>query len=452
MTLPFTYSQINSFPNPVGPFQCAQGSQVAIYATGFGGDVGRASGFNEQHAQAILTPSGGMTVATVKLQLIRVGAPGDSVQIEIRQGSATGTIVGTSTGLLGSTIPTSSSVQTLTFTTPVVLAGSTTYFFIVRRSGSADSSNHYRITYGTGGNYTGGNLWAKVSGGGWTENASYDLNIAISDGTPTYFMIARDLSDALMLVVMKATDPSEDWGMWPTAPQAGFVAQIINVSACKSGDTIHLGILEGTTNSYNLKYHTYDMAFERWIINETVQSAFNPQPLSFLYGGPGVSIAFRTSDNQPVIYFSGAQVSNMGSAYARTYYRRRTAAATWAAAVLVDIGGLGDWVVPKVLRGANNVLHFFAPGTSPAASYHRSLSTANVLDTAVMLASGISGVQQRSAVTADGHVYVIASDLRNAAFTSGANPTITQLQTATHGNPTQIYAIGNTFYSAYRDS
>jgi len=112
--------------------------------------------------------------------LYKTGSPTDNVYIEIRSGSQTGTLLGTSNAIVASTLIVGSNPSRFTFATAVTVTVGTKYYFVMYRSGSRDVSNNvgWAITSTTalpdGG-------WSSSSSGTWSSENTADRFINLID-------------------------------------------------------------------------------------------------------------------------------------------------------------------------------------------------------------------------------------------------------------------------------
>ena len=126
----------------------------------------------------------GYSVKYVDAFLIKVGSPTDNLTMEIRSGSFTGTLLGTSNNVAASTL--SSSINDkgtpirFTFSSAVALTKATKYYMILKRSGARDTSNYIEWIY-TSSDVTSSGAYATKASGSWgSENASgYDRTFTL---------------------------------------------------------------------------------------------------------------------------------------------------------------------------------------------------------------------------------------------------------------------------------
>jgi len=97
-----------------------------------------------------LTATTTIYVATTTLVMYKTGSPSDSVEGVLWSSCSTPTVLATTTAIAGSSISTSATVYTFVFPLTRIASGSS-YWFGVRRTGSADASNYYRVRRGASG-------------------------------------------------------------------------------------------------------------------------------------------------------------------------------------------------------------------------------------------------------------------------------------------------------------
>src|SRR3990167_2404058 len=121
--------------------QTVKGADAGYYEV-YGG-----TGNLQEEAQEF-TPTASIICHQIKLYLYKTGSPTDNVYLTIRTDSSglpSGTILGTSGTIAGSSIATVGTEYTFTFTTPVLLSSGVTYHFVISRDGARDTANYYRI-------------------------------------------------------------------------------------------------------------------------------------------------------------------------------------------------------------------------------------------------------------------------------------------------------------------
>lgn len=201
-------------------------------------DFGRTSGNIETRALKII-PRANVSISKIRLQLGKSGNPADNVLIEIQTdtaGSPSGTVVtnGTSGTQAGSGL--SATVVTevnLTFATPPALVAGTTYWVVIKRSGSLDNSNYYNSA---GLDYT--IPYASFAGKSYKSSAW-----------------STTTTDANMLFAQLYPSSGKSWSLWKTDSDSttwlarqffGFCTT--TGSAGASATLVKSGTLPGFTN------------------------------------------------------------------------------------------------------------------------------------------------------------------------------------------------------------
>ena len=129
----------------------------------------------------------GITAIGITLQLAKIGSPTDGLTVELLTGSETGTVIATSS-LANVSILTSSYINYyFTFTSPVTLSGSTTYYIRITRSpDNQDTSNYVNVGgSGIGSVYTQGNGWYKYNNV-WNVDTGDDLYFGLLLTSPPF--------------------------------------------------------------------------------------------------------------------------------------------------------------------------------------------------------------------------------------------------------------------------
>ena len=183
-------------------------------------------------------------------------------------------------------------------------------------------------------------------------------------------------STSTLLRAFKATDPTSSFsnvGSDITISDGDVEA----VAAFQVGDVIHVATMNGAASSRDVRYHTFNMATDAWVItNEAVVENFDNQFAADPYP---INIMVR-SDGDVIIFYPGASVANMGSQRGRVYYARRESA-SWTVDVSVDDGGGSSWLVQGLVSGSSDRTHFFFMDYNTGDAYQRTLTSANALET-----------------------------------------------------------------------
>lgn len=157
----------------------ASNGTVSLHGTG---------GTNEEQAQSFQLSGNGTVTSVQLLSPSRGGTPTDDLIVEIQtdaSGVPSGTVVGSGGSKAFSALRTLGSVFRGRFSVAVnaALTASTTYWIVLRRSGSRDTVNYVNFALSVA--YTGG-VGATKNSGTWTGGGT-DLNFALSVGTGSTF-------------------------------------------------------------------------------------------------------------------------------------------------------------------------------------------------------------------------------------------------------------------------
>lgn len=147
-------------------------------------------GTNEAQGLELVSASAN-SVESVSVILGKTGTPSDNLQINIRTGSMTGSIIGTSDAVAASSVPVvaSRAFVNFPFSTPVARSSGVTYYYEIVRSGSRDTSNYVAV-YGnalTSRGYT-------SSSGSWSVTFS-EPALAVYTSSPVLSFASASLTD-----------------------------------------------------------------------------------------------------------------------------------------------------------------------------------------------------------------------------------------------------------------
>ena len=122
-------------------------------------------------------------IAYISVFMAKVGSPTDNLTIVVETNtsglpSTTAVTDGTSDAVDGSTLDTRMRNQVFAFTPPLLLDGSTTYHFTLRRSGATDASNYYTLGEDDENHYGDGAM-SLYGGAAWTAVSGSDLLFAV---------------------------------------------------------------------------------------------------------------------------------------------------------------------------------------------------------------------------------------------------------------------------------
>jgi hypothetical protein len=123
-------------------------------------------------------PAATTYVKAIAVTCAKYGSPTDGLVVELRSGSCSGTLLGTSGVQYPSTTDPTYSPVTFNFASPIAVTSGTTYYLVVRRVGTRDTNNYYRIRSSSSSVYAGGTAWGKQNGS-WTSAPAYDLAFSV---------------------------------------------------------------------------------------------------------------------------------------------------------------------------------------------------------------------------------------------------------------------------------
>ena len=153
----------------------------SVLASSVGANFGWASaGNHEQVAQSVLVPSGKQwTVSRCRVEIYKTNSPTDTVKMEIRSGTADGSLLGTSTNTVsGSSLTTTGAFNEFIFNDVVLPPG--VNFFVLLRTGTLDDTHNYKARVITDNSYVDGDKYQKVVGSGWTSSVNVDMTMEVA--------------------------------------------------------------------------------------------------------------------------------------------------------------------------------------------------------------------------------------------------------------------------------
>jgi hypothetical protein len=189
---------------------------------------GMASGSPEIRALRII-PRANVSIASIRLQLAKVGTPSDNAFIEIQTdtaGSPSGTPVTNGTSGTQSGVGLSSTAATevnLTFTIPPSLITNTTYWVVFKRSSTLDSTNYYVTGILNDGLEYGSFAGKTFVSGAWSTSST-NGNIPFAQ-----LYTSSGKSQSLWLTDSDSTQfmPRQFYGFCTTTGSAGATATIV---------------------------------------------------------------------------------------------------------------------------------------------------------------------------------------------------------------------------------
>lgn len=171
----------------VGKTFAGRPGSLVIASTSSGGtSFGQTSALQEKVAQTF-SALASESIAYVTARIAKVASPSDSIVAELwtDSGISPGSLIATSTGVLGSSMGTGFTVTgTYYFTGASVVAG-TTYWLVFRRTGALDNSNKYSMSFDNSNPYASGHAWGINQGtSDWFDLSAPngDFNVAVGSG------------------------------------------------------------------------------------------------------------------------------------------------------------------------------------------------------------------------------------------------------------------------------
>lgn len=190
-----------------------------------------------------------------------------------------------------------------------------------------------------------------------------------------YYIFGASASDSNNLIAIASSDPSSSWSVTDTVTTC-FNNDHSALNAYQVGDIIHtVTHLSSGTGADYIKYQAYDMSSNTFTIEETVVSSYDPYQQTQFWA---TAIVYRTSNNQPVVFYNGPSGAIMGNDYTRVYYARRTGTNTWTTNQAVDAAGALNYQIADAVLGSSNRTHLFWAANYV---YHRTLASNNQLQT-----------------------------------------------------------------------
>jgi hypothetical protein len=143
---------VNTFNSTSGIGSITE-SQIAGTSNTFFGD----SDFRYAKSMSFTTTSA-YSIKAIDFSLLRNGSPADNLYVELRSGSNTGTLLGTSDVVSGASVPTLQTWIQFVFLTPIALSNATKYYAQLKRTGAIDVSNKFSFHYDAASSYAGGGV------------------------------------------------------------------------------------------------------------------------------------------------------------------------------------------------------------------------------------------------------------------------------------------------------
>jgi hypothetical protein len=171
--------------------QIEEGNKESLSVPSSGADFaidgGTAGAQADQGKGQSFTTTSAYSLDRVDLLLYKLATPTDNLVLEILSTSITGSILGTSQNIAGTSLSTDSNGQWIkfTFTSPVSLSTATKYYLRLTRDGARDATNLYIWKGNTGAAYSGGEEYSKDNGTWAVGTGGFDLTFrTFASATP----------------------------------------------------------------------------------------------------------------------------------------------------------------------------------------------------------------------------------------------------------------------------
>lgn len=140
------------------------------------------SGGVTEAAGGEITAGSAITLKAVSFNLKKISSPTDNLYVVVRSTSMTGSILGTSQSVAGTSLSTSYGFIRFSFTSSISLSSSTTYYFQVFRDGTRDTSNYYALSQEN--TIASGSYWGEDNGV-WSNTASQNIKFLLHSDSIT---------------------------------------------------------------------------------------------------------------------------------------------------------------------------------------------------------------------------------------------------------------------------
>jgi hypothetical protein len=305
------------------------------------------------------------SITHVTLRLNKQGTPTDDHVVELRSdnsGLPSATALHTAT-ILASDIPGTAGDVVCAFSSSITLIAGTVYWIVLRRTGAASTVNFVR--------------WHATTDNGYTNGS-----LAYTAGENSYYLPSG--YDGLFSVY-ESSDKGPVGEVWTEQNAANHPA-ISTTTGTKSvdcvfdGSTIHVCYV--ASGGATIRIQSFDCATNAW--GTTSAAGPNIANASVLGSAGYPFFLSLRSDGSYVVLHQGVAESIMGTAYRRAVYSRLSAlGGTWTSNTAITSTAVQTQFDARTsLSGSSDRSHFFyssSAGTVPI--LHRSLSSANALDT-----------------------------------------------------------------------
>jgi hypothetical protein len=207
------------------------------------------------------------------------------------------------------------------------------------------------------------------------ENTSGAYGPIMASNGYIYAVGAKTTGDDT-LGVARALDPTDaaNWTLLDDANRPTTIADA-TVAFAVDGNTIH--ILHSALGTATLKYSTFSMSTNAWVVKDETVAADMHTTVSQYF-----DICVR-STGEVIAFYNGPVRRVKGTDYDQVMYRRRLGTNSWSSAVRVDTADDLDQFVGHCTVGASDRVHFVwrIGNLNIQNGRMRTLSSANVLQT-----------------------------------------------------------------------
>jgi hypothetical protein len=469
MALPVTITGLATTVPPVGPFKVAAGtlgspvSADITTATTTNTALCCLSGntANGLFAQTF-TATSNYSVTDIGIFLASSIGGSPSGYVELRSGTPTGTLLGTSAVASGSSTSTAAELL-FRFNTPVAVTSSSVYcavFYMGNCAPAGTVHGNATNTYAGGAAYGGGIQGTDPSVLTARSSAPFDFAMNVyrrtASATDTHYIFGFSTNATRQLQALKATDPTTSWAAIGSNPAITGNLPCTALAGFQVGTVIHLlAGISGSNAANDVRYYTFNTATDAWgVINETVVANTSQTGAGGINNT--VSLVVR-SGGDVVAFFNGAHVKTSGTFYNRVYYSRRTGVAAWSAAIQVDANTAIDNVKPTAVLGPADVVHFiWGAGNNNS---QRTLTALNALQTAsaTISVNGNSAWSQAVSYLSGATTKVVTAlndgtNCNAVRFDSANTPTMTNAVIELTAGAVRLFVDGTDVYALYRAS
>jgi ribosomal protein S26 len=372
-----------------GPFEQYLSAQTATSA-GSVSAIGNVSS-NTKGAWNFVAASS-FELTGIRLSLGETGTITDTFYVTIHSDSSgsPGTLLGTSNALGTGSFGGVGIADQFTFSTPISLTSGSTYWYVVQRTGSLDTSNYLSVSHAASGSIA--NIGRKV----WNGSAWSSL-LESAEGAYTLlqtgiFILAVDTTNR-HIEMWRSVDGGNTWSESDSVDHklvnntSGF-APLHFWSQRQSADIVRVWWFNYSGNGF-VNTATFTLSTESWGTSASTSGVMHNSDGVHVTGPDSLFLAAYRSNATHVHLIQGATESIMGTAYRRVSY----AVGSAAFATVSGTGAQTHFDIRSIAVDAADRTYFFYGelGGTPASNGIRCkvLTSAGVLGSAVMaLAQG----------------------------------------------------------------